>query len=217
MNKNNYDHRDQGNHTRASIDNSVLYQIDAKPLGKSWAEWTTEWWKWLLSIPRLENPAENRTGKCLPSHKYNSKLIFLVGTKGGRAEHKITIPTDTSLLLPVINFTTSFLEEPHLKTDLDLIERAQSDIDDIICREASINEFAIEDISKYRVQSLPFNFVYPEDNLFGIPAGFTRCASDGYWLFIKALPAGENRISVGGACSSGRTSVHVVYDVLVER
>jgi hypothetical protein len=185
-------------------------------LGKSWAEWTTEWWKWLLSIPRPENPAEDRTGRCLPGYESNSNVIFLAGTNGGRAEHKINVHLGTSLLLPVINFTTSFLEEPGLKTESDLIERARSDIDDIVYKEASINGAIIEDISKYRVQSLPFDFIYPEDNLFGIPAGFTRCASDGYWLFIRALPAGKNRVSVGGACSSGRTSVHVVYDVFVE-
>lgn len=185
-------------------------------MGKSWSEWTIEWWKWLLSIPRPENPAEDRTGKCLPSREYDSKVIFLAGTNGGRAEHMITVPCDRSLLLPVINFTTSFLEEPHLKTDSDLIIRARSDIDHITHKEASINGTTIADISKYRVQSLPFDFNYPEDNLFGIPAGSTRCVSDGYWLFTRALPPGEYRLSVGGACSSGRTSVHVVYNVFVK-
>lgn len=194
----------------------MLYQIDEKPLGKSWDEWTTEWWKWLLSIPRPENPAENRTRKCPPIYEYNSKVIFLVGTNGGSAKYNITIPPGKSLLLPIINFTTSFLEEPNLKTDLDLMERVRSDIDDIVFKEASINGATIYDIWKYRVRSSPFEFTYPKDNLFGIPNGFTRCASDGYWLFIKPLPTGENRLSVGGACSSGRTSVHVVYNVLVE-
>src|SRR5262249_10662061 len=108
------------------------------------------------------------------------------------------------------------LEEPQLKTDADLIIRARSDIDHIIHKEARINGATIEDISKYRVQSLPFDFNYREDNLFGIPAGSTRCVSDGYWLFTRPLLAGEYRLSVGGACSSGRTSVHVVYNVLVK-
>lgn len=202
---------------RFDISGTILYQRNEHPLGKNWAQWTAEWWKWLLSIPKSKNPAAVRTDSCLPFYEYSSDIVFLAGTDGGKAEHKISIPPGRSLLLPVINFVTSFLEEPFLKTDADLVRRAQSDIDDIAYKEAWLNGKMIGNLSNYRVRSLPFDFTYPEDNLFGLPPLRTRCTSDGYWLFIKPLPLGENILSVGGACSSGKTSVHVIYNILVEK
>lgn len=202
----------------ADIDaDDLLYQISECPLGKDWSEWTTEWWKWLLSIPKFENPAAQRAGNCKLFYEYTPDVLFLVGTDGGNAEHSIALPSGKSLLLPIINFVTSFLEEPFLKTDSDLVRRAQSDIDDIVYKEAWLNGKIIPNISNYRVSSLPFDFTFPENNLFGLPPGRTRCSSDGYWLFIKPLPPGENTLSVGGACSSGKTKVHVKYNILVEK
>lgn len=126
------------------------------------------------------------------------------------------MPAGKAILLPVINFVISFLEEPDLKTDSDLVFRARSDVDDITTREAAINGQVISDLSRYRVRSDPFDFIFPIDNLFAIPPGLTRCVSDGYWLFIRYLPFKENKVSVNGACSLGRTSVHVDYEIILE-
>jgi hypothetical protein len=194
----------------------LLFEINEKPFGKTWNEWTVEWWKWVLSIPRFNHPAEDMTGKFFYKNQANRKVIFLVGTKGGRAERKITVSSGKSLLIPLINFTTSFSEEPKLKTDADLIDRAKSDIDDISQIEARIDGEEIKDTWKYRVESPPFDFAYPEDNIFGLPSGPTRGASDGYWLFVKHLLPGEHTISVRGACSSGRRNVGVTYNVSVK-
>lgn len=197
------------------FNNQVMYQPDEKPFGKSWSEWTIEWWKWLLSIPKPDNPAEHKAHKSIGRSQKNHDVLFLAGTTGGSAERDITIPSRKAVLLGIINFTTSFAEEPGLKTDSDLISRAKSDIDDIVNKEAIIDGENVKNLDSYRISSPPFDLTLPDNNLFGAPSGPTRGISDGYWIFLKPLPPGKHEIYAAGSCSSGKTSITCTYHLTV--
>jgi hypothetical protein len=194
----------------------LMYRLDEKPFGKTWSEWTIEWWKWLLSIQEPDNPANDDSGKNFYQNQKNSDVLFLAGTKGGGAERNITIPAGKAILLPVINFTTSFLEEPYLKSDSELILRAKSDIDDIVKKQAAIDGKNLQGLERYRIASPPFDLTLPEKNLYRLPPGPTRGISDGYWIFLRPLTPGKHHIYAAGSCSSGRTSVSISYHVTVK-
>jgi hypothetical protein len=54
-----------------------------------------------------------------------------------------------AVLFPVINFITSYAEEPSLKTEEALLSYAKSNVDDIAKKEASINNVNFTDLEKY--------------------------------------------------------------------
>jgi hypothetical protein len=185
-----------------------VYSLKDKPYGKSWEEWTTEWWKWILSLPKKVNPGIDETGEKLQIDPDMARVLFLPGTFGGFAERHYRIPS-RAILLPVINFITSFHEEPQISTELGLVERAKNDIDDISNTWASVDGVNVS-VKDFRVRSSTFNLNLVEDNVFGIRAGVTKAAHDGYWLFLRPFEEGEHLVQVFGSCSSGKTKVDVV-------
>jgi hypothetical protein len=193
------------------IKRELLFEPDERPFGRPLTEWTVEWWKWLLSIPKPDNPALDSKNKTVGISRYNEDVLFVAGTTGGSIERELSIPAGKAILLGVINFTTSYSEEPHLKNDLELIARAKSDIDDIVNKDALIDGEKINNLDDYRISSSPFDLVLPEKSLYGAPSGSTRGISDGYWLFLKPLTPGKHEIITAGSCSLGKTSVRCTY------
>jgi len=196
--------------------NERMYSRNDKPYGKSWEEWTSKWWQWLLSIPKESNPGIDTTGEKFDANQNDPDVVFLVGTFGGSAERNYTIYADKSILFPIINFTTSYIEEPFLKTESELKSRAKKDIDDIVNKEAVVDGMKLQDVEKYRVQSPVFDLTYPENNVFELSSGSTRAISDGYWVFLKPLSPGMHDIHAVGSCSSGKTRVDITWHLDVK-
>ncbi|HBP64057.1 MAG TPA: hypothetical protein DD730_07265 [Desulfosporosinus sp.] len=193
-----------------------FFKRDEKPFGKTWEEWTADWWRWALSIPKDRNPGYDETGQKSNANQVDPNVWFLVGTYGGSAERSFSIPAGKALLFPIINFTTSYAEEPALKTESELILRAKTDIDDITHKEASIDGLKLVQVDRYRVSSQPFDMTLPENNVFGAKAGPTRAVSDGYWIFLKPLSMGEHTIHAAGSCSSGKTKVNAIWHITTQ-
>src|SRR4051812_41769805 len=118
-----------------------MYSREEKPFGKTWEEWTAKWWQWLLSIPRDHNPGLDQTGENFDLNQIDPNVLFLAGALAGSGpvERTITINTGKAVLFPVINFITSYAEEPSLKSEEALLSYAKSNIDDISKKEANIN------------------------------------------------------------------------------
>lgn len=193
-----------------------LYKRHEKPLNKTWEEWAADWWRWALSIPKDKNPGNDQTGEKFNIDQDHAEVLFLVGTYGGSADRSFSIPEGKSLLFPIINFTTSYAEEPALKTESELILHAKKDIDDITYKEASIDGIKLKNVDKYRIASQPFDMTFPENNVFGARPGPTRAVSDGYWIFLKPLSLGKHTIHAAGSCSSGKTKVDTTWRITVE-
>lgn len=203
-------------HTKSISFNERMYSRDDKPFGKTWEEWTAKWWQWLLSIPKERNPGIDDTGERFNANQNDPNVVFLVGTFGGFAERNYTISADKSVLFPIINFTTSYIEEPTLKTELELRSRAKQDIDDIVNKDVIIDDMGLENVEKYRVQSPVFDLTYPENNVLGLSTGSTRAISDGYWIFLKPLSPGVHDIYAAGSCSSGKTKIDCIWHLNVK-
>jgi hypothetical protein len=203
---------------RSSQDNTldeIIYPREDKPYGITWEDWTVRWWQWLLSIQKENNPGLDPTGAKFDPNQRDPNVIFLAGTFEGHAERKYVIPAGKSILFPIVNFTTSYTEEPQLKTESELISCAKEDIDSIVKKEVIIDGLKLCDIEKYRVQSPVFDLVYPEDNVFGFVHGPTKAISDGYWIFLKSLTPGIHEIYACGSCYSGRTTESITWNLEV--
>jgi hypothetical protein len=193
-----------------------MYTLSEWPFSRSWQEWTTRWWRWFLTTPREIHPAYDCSGEHSVMNQKEEKVFFLAGTTGGRAERAITIPSGKAVLFPVINFVTSYSENPTLKTEAEMISYAKSNIDDITKKEVNMNGISMPVSEEQRVQSPPFDFSFPTNNIYGVKAGQTRGAGDGYWIFLRPLPVGRHIIRTFGSCLSGKIQIDVNIQLLVK-
>jgi hypothetical protein len=198
---------------RSENNDITIFSVKACPFGKTWSEWTAMWWQWILSIPKNQNPGN---GHNVSLDQKDRNVFFLAGSFGGSVKRDVVVPAGKALFFPIINFTTSYAEDTHLKSEIDMIAEAKKDVDDIIEKQVTIDGMSLRDLEKYRIASQPFDINYPPDNVFQAQSGQTRGVSDGYWLFLYPLPPGKHKIHTLGACSSGRTRVDVIYNLTVK-
>jgi hypothetical protein len=192
--------------------NVQLFTLESTPFGTPYNEWTSMWWKWLISIPLSESPAADSTGQYCAKNQ-TGPVWFLAGTFQGLAVRTCEIPADKGIFFPVFNAECSFAEYPNLKSDSELSQCAGEAIDPVTVVQASIDGVEIQNIS--RVQSLPFNVTFPVENIFGVQAGPTRAVSDGFWIFLQPLSPGNHEINFKGALVDYTTTgiVSVTNDV----
>jgi hypothetical protein len=105
--------------------NTLVFPVDSKPYGKSYAEWSAIWWQWLLSIPEDKSPAGDLTGENCETNQ-QGPIWFLAGTFGGAAERTCTIPSGKAIMFSPINSECSYAEYPDEKTESDLLECAKT-------------------------------------------------------------------------------------------
>ena len=195
---------------------SMMYRPDEHPFGKSWQEWATEWWQWFLSMSKDNHPACDKTGEKASINQNDPNVWFLAGTTGGTTERTITIPAGRAVFLPIINVTTSYLENPSLKTEEDMSSFVSSHMRDIAKKEASIDGETLTVSENYRVRSPPFEFLFPANNIYGAQEGLTRGVGDGYWIFLKPMSTGIHYVRTNGACMSGKVKINVSIRLIVE-
>jgi hypothetical protein len=171
----------------------LTYQVDSEPFGVSYEDWTAKWWQWLLSIPTADSPAVDTTGEHCGVGQ-NGSVWFLAGTTGGKNVRTCTIPSGTAILIPVLNSECSTAEFPELTTEEELYSCAKNFQDQTQQLEFVIDGTNFEQVEIPRIVSPLFNVTFPEDNIFGAPAGMTKAVSDGNWVFLKPLSEGEHEI-----------------------
>ncbi len=192
-----------------------MYHLSEKPLGRSWQDWTTLWWRWFLTTPKEIHPTKNCSEERSVKQQ-DEQVFFLAGTTGGSVERSVMILPGKGILFPVINFVTSFKEDSSLKTETEMMSNVRSNIDDIAKKEVSIDGISIPISEDHRVQSLPFDFSFPINNIYGVKAGPTRGAGDGYWVFLRSLPEGKHIIRTFGSCLSGKIQIEVKTQLIVK-
>jgi hypothetical protein len=171
----------------ANSNNSQIpvFSADSKPYGLTYGEWTSKWWQWGYSIPKNINPAYDDTGKNC-AQKQNGPVWFLAGTYGHSVTRKCYIPAGKAILFPILNSECSFAEFPKLKTLSELRICAKTIQDQVTTLDGSVDGVPISNLEKYRIQSPPFNFTLPQNNILGMPANITTQAiADGNWGFLK--------------------------------
>jgi hypothetical protein len=170
----------------------------SKPHGRSYSEWAAEWWRWVLTSPVSSNPVLDLTGEHCAANQ-SDHVWFLAGAfnAGEPVTRECTIPTGHALLVPLINLAYFAFPEDPPETRTEEFIRAQ-----VTCAEEAtfssvvIDGVPVQDPGRYFEQSVVFEVVLQEDNLFGAPAGFTLSPSvdAGYYLFLDPLPPGEHTI-----------------------
>jgi len=184
--------------------------------GKSYEDWSIEWWKWLLQIPSSDNPSIDSSGKNANNLQPYEDVIFLCQTIESRSpfpSRSVSISHEKSIFMPVLNWLS--VEGLDGNDNSELVSVAKKKIDVVKEMKFTINNMTLtKEIWDFRVASRPFEIVFPPDNVLGIAPGKKKCASDGYWLFVKPMGLDSTITSVG-VCSTGETNIGVEYNIHV--
>ena len=168
---------------------------------KSLAEWSVEWWKWLLKIDTAVHPALG--GDCAEGQ--SGKVFHLAADfTGGAGLPPCTIPAGKAIMVPIVNVECSTVElDPFFgANEEELTDCATCWGDHIVVSSLTmtLDGVPLNDLGAYRAVSPMFTFEYPASNIFGIAGGPStgQSVGDGYWILLPPLPAGEHTLSYSG-------------------
>ena len=205
--------------SRVDSDQVQIYSYSDKPYGKTYGQWTVEWWRWAYSMSKSQSPLLDTTGEKSSINQPENDVWFLAGIFGTDGQvvlpkRKISIPYGRSILFPVINCEKNSIEDIDLKTDADLIRHVREDEDNIVRKDAFINGIKLP-VERIPSDPLVFELTYCHDNARGVVAGTARAAADGYYVFLKPLPKGNYDIQFRGSCEAGRLNSGANYQLAV--
>ena len=192
--------------------NPGVLPVGSSPHGKTYGEWSAEFWKWQFSLPVDRNPIFD-TAAC--SEGQSGHVWFLGGTTSaieiepgvilGEATRDCTVPVGTALFLPIVNVECSTVEG-NGATEAELRGCASSFADAITDLSAELDGVPLKNLSAYRVESALFTFgPLPDNNVlqfFGVnaPAGTVSASvSDGVHLMLAPLSRGDHTLHFHGA------------------
>jgi hypothetical protein len=200
---------------KAGNPNPGVLPVNSSSHGKTYGEWSEEWWKWALAIPADQNPILAPSGYYDASIGQSGNVWFLAGTGGVTGiVRNCTIPTGKAIFIPIINVVSFPYPDP--ETD----EQLKSDVKYVFDQE-TVHEIELDgkNLDNFRVPSDIFVFWIPENSYLNLgypdmPSGFYRAASDGYWVMLKPLPVGKHTIRIYG--KGILTETGVTYNIIVK-
>jgi hypothetical protein len=196
--------------------NDFFYKRVDTPYGKTWEEWAEDWWRYVMSIPKSQSPGLDSDGSRFDLiSNTNENVLFFVGTYGGSAERYCQIRSNKAIFGPIMNYVSSFAENPKIISEDELKNHVRKDADDFKNMEFVLNGRKLQNIEYYRIDSDVFELFCVNDNAFNIPSGVTKAVCSGYYFFLKPLSRGFYDIRVQGSCSLGETNVDAIWHLSV--
>jgi len=182
--------------TDATAENVPVFPPGDHPYGHTYPEWAATWWRWALSQPGgKENPIIDPTGaSCANGQEGN--VWFLAGTSGTAVTRSCTVPPETALLFPIVNQITCEIRDTHppKQQTEQLVDGPRCPIAQLASElSATIDNFSVSNIGPYCEESVEFEVVLPEHNLFRLPAKtvLDPCSDSGYYLMVRPLLPGK--------------------------
>ena len=181
----------------ANVDAVTIVPADAKFHGRTYGEWSAEFWQYALALPVEGHPF-------LDTPEYD----FSAGQKGsvwfwsqpdGPITRSVTLPAGKALFLTIRDVEVSSIEEPPFfgATEAEQREGATWFGDRIVDVFCVINGEPVENLDQFRVSSPQFKFRAPTPWIFGETGGKATAVSDGSFLMLL-FPKGRHTIEFGG-------------------
>ncbi|HKI08036.1 MAG TPA: hypothetical protein VKA09_06545 [Nitrososphaeraceae archaeon] len=192
-----------------------VFSVESAPFGLAFSEWCVRWLKWCLEQPIEDNPAKDMTGKNCCQNQ-SGPVWFLAGTFGGPVMRRCTIPTEKAIMFPILEKECSFAEDKDITTEADLISRTKDLTSRISHLEASVDGVTLQNLSGYRVQTPVFDLVFPKNNIYSVHEGPTQATSNGFWILLEPLSAGEHMIYFKGVHRQPDFHTQVTYELFIK-
>ena len=167
----------------------LVFEPDSTPMGSSYSDWSSKWWKWLISMPKENNPVYDTTRNVILNSDVHSDVLFLCQTIESVKpipHREITFPFGSSIFMPIINWIS--ISDEKGESDYELKQLAKRKIDSVTNLQLLVNGTSLPvNLNDYRIGSNSFDIVLPTGNIFDLKPGTARAVSDGYWIFFKPL------------------------------
>ncbi len=187
--------------------------------GKTYGEWSVEWWQYYLEIPLQDNPGFSETGaNC--EFMQHGPVFFLMGTTTGSVtRNECRVPSGKILFFPLLNATLwqTHENESGIRGYLQSVVRSTREL------QASIDGIDIGTIVSLDPRNSPlraaspagfFTFIAPENNIVGLVPGPYNAVADGFYLMVAPLPPGQHTIRFGGVSRNFATDT--TYNLTVD-
>jgi len=191
------------------------------PFGKSYGDWSAEWWKWAISIPaNNEHPFNDPNWDCgVSSHQQSGKVWYLVGAftavfpalPGTEKTYSCKIQTGKAIFFPVINSECSNVEpNPYFANNESEARQCAEKFNSglvsyAVDLEVIIDGKRVRNVDRYRFQSPYFTFNLPQPNILGASEAQGKSVSDGYWIMLAPLSNGKHTVTFRGRQVSDRS------------
>lgn len=202
-----------------------IFPIGAVPYGKTYGEWSAEWWKWAFSLPVDQNPFFDEGGCEHGANGQSGPVWFLTGVinVSGSASRQCTVPADKAVFFPILNVECSVVEgngstEAELRGCTDFYMNTVTDVF------LEIDGVHVANMDQYLAVSPLFNFgPLPDNNvlqLFGAnapPGTVSAAVNQGYHILLKPLPRGVHTLHYGGTFGDPiNFTLDITYHLTVE-
>lgn len=191
------------------VSNSNVYAMDKEQptsYGKTIGEWSAEWWKWVRSIPKNENPLL-ASGDLDCSAGQSGPVFFLAGTTGDSEVTRTCtspIPKGKSLFFSPLN--AMYYNDPADLPQFANVSEKQNALDGFISGACNLKitvdgkNILFSAVAIDRTQSPIFPIKIGDEDVFGGSAGAidNQTLSDGFWVMLR-LPKGSHTLHVQGA------------------
>ena len=201
---------------------SDVFGPNTKPFGRTYAQWSEDWWRWALSVPGAFNPILDPDGSSCAVGQHGP-VWFLAGTFGATAVRNCAVPAGKPLFFPLLNneWENIWVGQPILTiAELRALVAPAGSPDNLLTLEVDGQPVLDEDDSltlhNFRTISNVFDYSLPVDNIAGQPAGvYFPTVGDGYYIMLKPLSPGSHTIHFTASIPEFGFSLDVTYNLEV--
>jgi hypothetical protein len=202
--------------------NPALFELDARPHGRSMESWSEDWWRWAYSMPASSNPNATLTVDC--NENQRGPMFFLPSFFPGLATvtRSCTVPRHKTIAVLLVSLLNDFpCPDPTFKPapgqtlfDFLSIGAAQGQAQDVAEVDASLDGNALKDVMSYHVSS---------DDLFSLTGdvslqSFDSCITGSrqpavaasYFIVLKELEPGPHVFASRWVSPSGAVQAQTV-------
>jgi hypothetical protein len=205
---------------------------ESRPDGLPYEEHVKNFWQYIISIPKNNNPWHDGTGaNCANGQSgKNSSVFYLSGNGGGVTTRICRVPARKRLLIPVMAVEMSEKEAPNA-SEAQLRDMAKKDQDSVTSLYLRIGNKVYDDevLRKYRLQPTePFDVTFPDNGIFGVrQRGDCKAVADGFYIITEPIEEGTYTIHYksslscveekGQNCIDFNHDQDITYTIIAER
>lgn len=190
-----------GTTAAAAAGNPRVLPPGSTPYDMSYGAWSAAWWQQAMAdgTEPFAYGSQQEPAEVDCTALGTRQVAFLVGTGGGEAYRTCSITPGKALLIPLINYECSTVEDG-LTTEEEL-QACAAEVADYMSTKslhASVDGRDVTGLGAFRFVSGLFEFDSSGTNVFGVPAGTSASVADGYWIMLAPLSAGVHTVNFGG-------------------